>query len=409
MSQSDLFTFDDLFSRTIVEQRTLGMAGGYRPKYDFAISYPDPASLPLQGLTAALQQALVEEGPDLALYLSAQGYAPLREFVAAKLARDRNIHVTADEIMLTGGAGQAIHLALEVLVDPGDIVLTDDYTYGGALHQMRRFQADVRGVPTDDEGVLPDALEAAIQQAEREGKRVKLFYAIPTFQNPQGWSMTLERRKALVALAQKYGMPILEDDCYSDLRYDGQDLPTLYALDGAGGGASAGHVIYVSSFSKTIAPGMRTGYMTAAPALFKRAVAAKSGGPVPLFVTLAIHRFAMDGLASHIEVIGDIQRQRRDAMLQGLTEHFTGSATWVRPEGGLSVWVKFPDGTDITTLRDKIFHATNVSYSLGTNFAPDRVSGKHYMRLSYGFNTPSEITEGMALLADAFRREGVLA
>ena len=402
MRQLDPFTFDGLFSRTIVEQRTLGMGGGYRPKYDFAISYPDPASLPLAGLTAALQQALAEEGPDLALYLSAQGYLPLREFVAAKLARDRNIHVSADEIMLTGGAGQAIHVTLEALVDPGDIVLTDDYTYGGAIHQMRRFQADVRGVQTDDEGVLPDALEAALQQAAREGKRVKLFYAIPTFQNPQGWSMTLERRKALVALAQKYGMPILEDDCYSDLRYDGQDLPTLHALD------DAGHVIYVSPFSKTIAPGMRTGYMTAAAALFKRAVAAKSGGPVPLFVTLAIHRFAMDGLAWHIEVIGDIQRQRRDAMLQGLVEHFSGSATWIRPEGGLSVWVKFPDGTDITSVREKIFHATNVSYSLGTNFSPDRIAGKQYMRLSYGFNTPAEITEGMRLLADAFRAEGIV-
>ncbi len=406
MLQSDLFTFDGLFSRTIVEQRTLGIGGGYRPKYDFAISYPDPASLPLQGLATALQQALAEEGPDLALYLSAQGYLPLREFVAAKLARDRNIHVTADELMLTGGAGQAIHLTLEVLVDPGDVVLTDDYTYGGAIHQMRRFQADVRGVQTDDEGVLPDALEAAMQQVARQGKRVKLFYAIPTFQNPQGWSMTLERRKALVALAQKYNMPILEDDCYSDLRYDGQDLPTLYALDGAGDGA--GHVIYVSSFSKTIAPGMRTGYMTAAPALFKRAVAAKSGGPVPLFVTLAIHRFVTAGLTSHIEIIGDIQRQRRDAMLQGLADHFSGSATWIRPEGGLSVWVKFPDGTDLTTLRDKIFHATNVSYSIGTNFAPDRIAGKQYMRLSYGFNTPVEITEGMHLLADAFRQEGII-
>ena len=402
MRQLDPFTFDGLFSRTIVEQRTLGMGGGYRPKYDFAISYPDPASLPLAGLTAALQQALAEEGPDLALYLSAQGYLPLREFVAAKLARDRNIHVSADEIMLTGGAGQAIHVTLEALVDPGDIVLTDDYTYGGAIHQMRRFQADVRGVQTDDEGVLPDALEAALQQAAREGKRVKLFYAIPTFQNPQGWSMTLERRKALVALAQKYGMPILEDDCYSDLRYDGQDLPTLHALD------DAGHVIYVSSFSKTIAPGMRTGYMTAAPALFKRTLAAKSGGPVPLFVTLAIHRFALDGLAWHIEVIGDIQRQRRDAMLQGLVEHFSGSATWIRPEGGLSVWVKFPDGTDITSVREKIFHATNVSYSLGTNFSPDRIASKQYMRLSYGFNTPAEITEGMRLLADAFRAEGIV-
>lgn len=406
MSQQDLFTFDGLFSRNVVEQRVMGMGLARKPKYDFAISYPDPQSLPLSGLSAALQQALAEEGPDLALYLGTQGYGPLREFIAAKLAQDRNLHVTPDEIMLTGGAGQAIHVTLEALVDAGDVVLTDDFTYGGALHQMRRFQAEVRGVLTDAEGVLPDALEAAIQQLQRAGKRPKLFYTVPTFQNPQGWTLSLARRKALVALAQQYGMLILEDDCYSDLRYDGQDLPSLYTLDGAG------HVIYVSSFSKTIAPGMRAGYMTAAPALLKRAIAAKSGGPVPLFVTLAIHRFATEpqhgGLASHIEEINDIQRRRRDAMLHSLDEHFTGGATWVRPEGGLSVWVKFPEGTDATAVREKIFAATNVGYATGPNFAPDRTAGKNYIRLSFGFNTPPEIGEGMQLLADAFRQEGIL-
>ncbi|MBX3014995.1 MAG: PLP-dependent aminotransferase family protein [Caldilineaceae bacterium] len=406
MSQPDLFTFDGLFSRNVVEPRMLGMGLASKPKYDFAISYPDPQSLPLQGLATAVQQALAEEGPDLALYLSTQGYGPLREFIAAKLARDRQIQVSAEELVITSGAGQAIHITLESLVDPGDIILTDDFTYGGALHQMRRFQAEIRGVPTDEEGVLPDALEQTIRRLTHAGKRPKLFYTVPTFQNPLGWTLSLARRRALVELAQKYGMPILEDDCYADLRYDGQELPSLYTLDGSG------HVIYVSSFSKTIAPGMRTGYMTAAPALLKRAMAAKSGGPVPLFVTLAIHRFATDpqqgGLASHIETINDIQRQRRDAMLSSLAEHFTDGATWVRPEGGLSVWVRFPEGVDASSIREKIFTATNVGYATGPTFAPDRTTGKNCIRLSFGFNTPTEIQTGMALLADAFRHEGLL-
>lgn len=408
MPHQQPFTFPGLFAHnaagSLLGAVPLGMRMPQRPKYDFAVSYPDPASLPLGGLMAALQEALAEEGADLALYVSSQGYGPLREFVAAKLARDRNIHVSADEVLLTSGAGQAIHITLESLVNPGDVVFTDEYVYGGALHQMRRFQADVRAVPGDLEGVLPDALEGAIRQALREGKQPKLFYTVPTFQNPQGWSMPLERRRALIGLARHYGMPILEDDCYSDLRYEGQDPPTLYTVD-----EGAGHVIYVNSFSKTIAPGMRTGYMTAAPELFKRAMAAKSGGPVPLFVTLAIHRFATSGLTSHIEAINDIQRQRRDAMLASLDEHFTGSATWIKPEGGLVVWVKFPADTDLTPMRDKIFAATGAAYSPGTNFAPDRVSGKNYMRLSFGFNTPAEIHEGMGLLADGLRKEGVLA
>ena len=401
MSQQALFEFEGLFSRNVVEQRMMGMGLARKPKYDFAISYPDPQSLPLQGLSSALQQALAEEGPDLALYLSTQGYGPLREFIAAKLDRDRGMQVSADDLMLTGGAGQAIHVALESLIDAGDVILTDDFTYSGALHQMRRFQADIRGVKTDGEGVLPDALESAIQQIQREGKRPKLFYTVPTFQNPQGWTLSLERRKAVVGLAQKYGMAILEDDCYADLRYDGQNLPTLYSLDGAG------HVIYVNSFSKTSAPGMRAGYMAAAPTMLKRAMSAKSGGPVPLFVTLAIHRFATGehggGLASHIEEINDIQRQRRDAMVSSLEEHFTGGATWLRPEGGLSMWVKFPEGIDLVAIREKVFADTNAGYSTGPVYSPDRTAGKNFIRLSFGYNTPAEIDRLLGGLAEITR------
>lgn len=394
------FNFDALFSQSVIEPRMMG--GPRRGKYDFAIAYPDPRSIPLADLSTALAQGLAEEGQDLALYLSAQGYTPLRNFLAAKLARDRRINVTADDILLTGGAGQAIHVILETLIEPGDVILVDDFTYSGALHQMRRFKADIRGVKTDDEGILPDALEAAIQGIERAGKRVKMLYFVATFQNPQGWTMSLARRKAAVALAQRYGIPILEDDCYADLRYDGADVPSLYALDGSG------LVMYVGSFSKTIAPGMRTGFMTAAPQLLARAQSAKSGGPVPLFVTLAIHRYATEGLSSHIEEINDIQRQRRDAMLAGLTDHFSGGAQWSRPEGGLSIWVKFPGDKDVAAVRDKIFDATDVGYVAGPGFAPDRVSGRNYMRLSFGYNTPPEISEGMALLANAFRAEGIL-
>ena len=394
------FNFDALFSQSVIEPRMMG--GPRRGKYDFAIAYPDPRSIPLADLSTALAQGLAEEGQDLALYLSAQGYTPLRNFLAAKLARDRHINVTADDILLTGGAGQAIHVILETLIEPGDVILVDDFTYSGALHQMRRFKADIRGVKTDGEGILPDALEAAIQGIEREGKRVKMLYFVATFQNPQGWTMSLARRKAAVALAQRYGIPILEDDCYADLRYDGADVPSLYELDGSG------LVMYVGSFSKTIAPGMRTGFMTAAPQLLTRAQSAKSGGPVPLFVTLAIHRYATEGLSSHIEEINDIQRQRRDAMLAGLTDHFTGGAQWSRPEGGLSIWVKFPEGKDVAAVRDKIFDATDVGYVAGPSFSPDRVAGRNYMRLSFGYNTPPEISEGMALLANAFRAEGIL-
>lgn len=373
-----------------------------RAKYDFAIAYPDPASVPWPELRDVLADALAEEGPDLALYHGIQGYAPLCQFIADKLSRDRNIQVGGRDVFLTAGAGQAISLTLEMLVNPGDVVLTDDYAYSGGLYQMFRYRADVRGVQTDGEGMLPDALEAAILQAQRDDKPIKLIYVVPSFQNPQGWCISLERRRAIVELAQRHDILILEDDSYADLRYDGAQIAPMFTLD------ESQRIIYISTFSKTIAPSMRMGYMTGPRPLLERAMLSKSGGPVPLFVSLAVHRFCMDHLSSHIEHINDIQRARRNAMDQALAEHLGDDACWVRPDGGLSMWIKFADHVDVTSARAKIFAQDNVGYTPGTSFAADRRSGQNYMRLSYGYNAPDEIAEGISLLADGLRREGVI-
>lgn len=400
MTDSTVFSYQKLFARNAAEPRPMGQAR--RGKYDFAVAYPDPASLPLEDLAAGLQEALAAEGRDLAIYGHPQGYRPLREYVAAKLARDRAIHVSADDVILGDGSGQPIHMVCETLVDPGDVLLTEDFVYSGTLQQMRRFRADIRGVATDQEGMLPDALERAITGAMAEGKPPKFIYTVPTFQNPQGWTMSLARRKAMVALAQRYAVPILEDDCYVDVRFEGQDVTSLHALDGTG------LVMYVASFSKIIAPGLRLGYLVAPPELLQRALAAKSGGSVNTFAAFAVHRYATGQLHSHIEEINDIQRVKRDAMLAALAEHFGDGATWSRPQGGLFIWLKLPEGADVAKLRDKILETDDVGYLPGPNFAPDGVSGKNCLRLCFGYNTPAEIGEGIARLAAAFRREGVI-
>ncbi|HMN28804.1 MAG TPA: PLP-dependent aminotransferase family protein [Caldilineaceae bacterium] len=400
MTVPSLFSYAGLFARQSAEARPMGVAR--RGKYDFAVAYPDPASLPLDELVAGLQEALAEEGRDIAIYGHPQGYRPLREYVAAKLARDRAIHVSADDIILGDGSGQPIHMVCETLLDPGDVVLTEDFVYSGTLQQMRRFRADIRGVPTDEEGMIPAELERVILAARGEGKPPKFLYTVPTFQNPQGWTMTLGRRKALVALSQQYDVPIVEDDCYVDVRFEGHDVPSLYSLDGTG------RVIYVASFSKIIAPGLRLGYMTAPRELLARALAAKSGGSVNTFAAFAVHRFATGQLSSHIEEINDIQRVKRDAMLAALATHFGDGATWSQPEGGLFIWLKLPEGADTAALRDKILETDDVGYHPGNNFAPDGVSGKNYLRLCFGYNTPEEINEGIRRLAAAFRREGLL-
>lgn len=400
MADAQSFSFRNHFAKNAPPGRApVSMRRG---KYDFAVAYPDPKSLPLNDMVESLKEALAEEGEDLAIYADQAGYRPLREFVADKLGRERGIHITADDLILGDGSGQPIHMICEALIDPGDVVLTEDFVYSGTLSQLRRFFADIRGVETDQEGMLPDALEGAITKAIGEGKRPKFIYTIPTFQNPQGWTMTLARRKSMVELSQKYDVPILEDDCYVDLKYEGDTVASLHSLD------DTGRVMYVASFSKIIAPGMRLGYMTAPKELMDVARSIKSGGSVNSFAAYAVHRYSTGHLDAHIEEINDIQRVKRDAMVSSLGENFGSAAEWSEPKGGLFVWLKMREGTDTQSIRDKVLDEFDVGYHPGPNFAPDGVSGKNYARLCFGYNSPDEIREGVAQLAKAFEKYGVL-
>lgn len=402
MSDAKPFRYSALLSKQAADP----VKAGPRPrrgKYDFAVAYPDPASLPLEELTDGLAQALAEEGRELAIYAHPQGYPPLREWIAEKLGRERGIHITADDLILADGSGQPIHMLIETLVDPGDVVITEDFVYSGTLNQLRRFHADMRGVTTDEEGMLPDVLESVIQGALREGKYPKFIYTVPSHQNPQGWTMSLARRKALVALSQRYDVPVMEDDCYVDVRFEGEPEPSIYELDGTG------RVMYVSSFSKVIAPGMRLGYMTAQRDLLERALGAKSGGAVNSFAAFAVHRYATGQLQGHIEEINDIQRGKRDAMLAALDAHFGNTgATWSKPKGGLFIWLKLPEGADAVAMQAKVLETVDVGYLPGPGFSPDGVAGRNYLRLCFGYNTRAEISEGIGRLAQAFRTEGMI-
>ena len=399
MTDGDGFSFAGLISGRAPAPRP--GAAVQRGKYDFAVAYPDPDSLPLDDLAASLRSALEEEGRSLAVYPHVQGYPPLREYVADKLMRTRSIDVGPDDIILADGSSQPLHMIIETLIEPGDVVLTEDYFYSGTLNTLRRFGADVRGVACDDAGLDPDALEEAIELAASKGKHPKMVYTIPTFQNPQGWTMTLERRKALVRVAQKHGVPVLEDDCYVDLRFEGEDVPSIHSLD------ESGLVMYVGSFSKIIAPGMRLGYMTAPRQVLDVAMAAKSGGGVNQFAALAVHRYAMSGLHDHVSDVNHILRAKRDAMLAALGENMGSAATWSRPDGALYVWLQLREDADTAATQQAAFDA-EVGYHPGMNFAPDGVSGKNMARLCYGYNTPEEIGEGIARLAEVFDRAGYL-
>ena len=368
--------------------------------YDFAVAYPDPDTLPLTGLADALRVALEREGRDLAYYPVSDGYPPLRELVAEKLQRDRQMDVSPDDIILTSGSGEAINMLIQALTNPGDVLLTEEYVYLGTMRQMRLWGANVVGVKCDDEGIIPEALDEAIRAQASAGRRVKFLYTIPTFQNPLGWTMTLERRRRTLEVCASHGVPVMEDDCYVDLRFEGEDVTSMSSMD------DSGQVLYVGSMSKIIAPGVRMGYMVAPEAVRERALSFKSGG-VNQFAALAINEYLRSEMYEHIDEENQALRVKRDAMLAALGEHFGNRATWSRPEGGLYVWLTMPEGTDLAGFQEQSFRE-GVGYYNGTMFSPEG-NGANMARLCFGHPTVETVSAGVAELANIFERNGIFA
>ncbi|MCH7713242.1 MAG: aminotransferase class I/II-fold pyridoxal phosphate-dependent enzyme [Chloroflexi bacterium] len=213
MADSERFSYEGLFSKNSVAVGGRGSAP--RPKYDFAVAYPDPETLPLDGLASSLKEALDREGKDLAYYPDPAGLPSLRRLVAEKLTRDRNMKVDQDDVVLTSGSGEAIGMLIQALTDPGDVVLTEEFFYLGTMRQMRRFGTDVVGVKCDYEGIIPQELEATLERQAGLGKKVKYLYTIPTFQNPLGWTMTLERRKQVLDITRRHGIPVIYDAAHA--------------------------------------------------------------------------------------------------------------------------------------------------------------------------------------------------
>jgi 2-aminoadipate transaminase len=369
-------------------------------KYDFAVAYPDPETLPLEGLLSSLKVALDREGRDLAYYPVPAGLPKLREYVVEKLAQDRDIHTTIDDVALTAGSGEAIAMLIQALTDPGDVLLTEEYVYLGTMRQMRRYGADVRSVRCDSEGIIPEDLEETLKGLADQGKKVKFLYTIPTFQNPMGWTMTLERRRRVLDITRQFGVPILEDDCYVDLRFEGQDVTSFHSLD------DTGQVLYVGSFSKIIAPGLRMGYMVAPQPVMQRAMSFKGGGGVNQFAALTIEEFLRTNNNQHIDEHNQALRVKRDAMLAALGENFGDTAKWTKPEGGLYVWLELPEGTDLAAIQDRVFDE-GVGYYNGSMFSPEG-RGANCARLCYGHPSAQTVSEGVAELARLLESHGVL-
>ena len=399
------FSYDTLFSKDSADTPLNPVA---HAKYDFAVAYPAPETLPMDGLIQALQTAVDSNSEkvlaEMAYYPQQLGAIELREYTVQKLVADRGFSVTSEELALTNGSGEALGLVIQALTNPGDIVLAEEFVYMGTTNQLSRFGADIRGVAIDDGGIIPEALEKQIIDLNAAGEKPKYLYTIPEHQNPTGSTLSEQRRRAILDIAHKYGMPILEDDCYVDLRYKGETQPAFRALD------DSGIVVYVASYSKLLAPGLRLGYFTCSPDLMRRALSFKIGSGPNQFAAVAIEGFLKNNLDLHRDNFNPILEAKCNSMIDALEEHFHNSgAVWSVPQGGCYVWLTMPEDADIASIRDEVFDQ-GVGYVAGPNFEADGSGriGKNCARLCFAFESVEKNSEGIALLAQLFKKHGVM-
>jgi len=366
---------------------------------EFSWGHPDPALLPADGLLRATRVALEGDRPQALFYGAEQGPGCLIEQLCARLGRLESATPPPEQMMITGSTSQALDMLCTQLTQPGDVILVGSPTYHLALHIFRDHGLELIPVPGNDGGLRVDALEDVLAALERQGRRARLLYLVPTFNNPTGVTLGEERQRALVALAQRAGLIVLEDDAYRELWYDSPPPPPLYNL------APAGPVVRLGSFSKVLAPGLRLGWMLAAPEIVHRCTGSgmlDSGGGVNHFTAHVVAAFvAMGLLDQQVETLRESYRQRRDVLLDGLAAHLPEGCRWTRPGGGFFVWLRLPPGADGDALLP-IAESEGVAYVPGARFCAGG-GGEQYCRLAFTLLSLEELEEGARRLGAALR------
>ena len=370
-------------------------------KYSFVGGNNDPDGVPVEGLIDAVNAVLQREGRMLATYGLAsgpQGYRPLREFLTRKLKRDAGIECVADDILIVSGSLQALDLANGALLARGDTVICERDNYQGTLTRFQRLGVTPVGIPLDEHGMRIDALEAALADLKRKGVRPKFIYTIPTVQNPTGTILPEERRVALLKLADDYGVPIVEDDCYSDLIWSGKRPPALYAM------SRSENVIHIGSFSKSIAPALRVGFIAAPWAIMSRMLALKTDAGSGALEQMVLAEYCRDNFVTHVPQLRVALRKKLDILMEALNEQFGTAAEFAEPEGGIFLWVRLPDQVDTLTLYQKAL-AAGVAINPGPEWSTDKAHSKSRMRLCFASPSHAEIRDGIAVLAGICRKE----
>ncbi|HUF38405.1 MAG TPA: PLP-dependent aminotransferase family protein [Anaerolineales bacterium] len=369
----------------------------------FAGGLPAPEMFPVAEIAEASARVLREQGARALQYGPTEGFSPLRRMIARHTER-YGFSISPDNVLITSGSQQALDLMGKLFINPGDRILVESPTYLGALQAWNAYEAEYLPVPVDEDGMVMDALEEALRSGP------KFIYVLPNFQNPSGVTLSLERRRRLVELADRYGVPIVEDDPYGQLRYEGEHLPAVVVLDdersAARNGTYQGNVIYLSTFSKILAPGLRLAWVIAPPEVIDKLVQVKQGMDLhtAIFNQMLVHEAARGGfLDRHVHVIRRTYKERRDVMLSALEEYAPPGINWTHPQGGLFLWATLPPDMDAQdVLKRAIEHG--VAFVPGTSFHPCG-GGRNTMRLNFSYAGPERIREGVARLGQALEEE----
>lgn len=363
----------------------------------FGGGYPDPRSFPQAELTVAYQQVLTSNGAAALQYATSKGVESLREHIAARM-RDEDIPCTKDDVLVVQGAQQALDLIAKLMINKGNYIVCESPTFLGALLAFNPYEPRYAAVAVDEEGMRVDQLDDLLNRTSG----AKLIYVIPDFQNPTGVTLSLRRRRALLEVADRRDLIIIEDSPYRDIRFEGESLPTLKSLD------RQGRVVYVGSFSKILAPGLRTGWVVASPVIIEKLGLLKLAADTQcstLNMTAISQLLQTFDLPGHIRTISTQYRHKKALMLDTIRRTFPSEISCTNPSGGLFTWLTFPDRFDAQRfLHEEAIPRAKVAYVPGGTFFP-LAPRPNYARLSYATQTDEAIVSGISALGELLQGE----
>jgi 2-aminoadipate transaminase len=367
----------------------------------FAGGLPAPDVFPIAEITEVTNDILSTSGPQALQYGTTEGYTPLRELVAQQLSSS-GIDVKVPNILITSGSQQALDLLGKVFFNPGDTILVESPTYMGALQAWNPYEVNYVSAPMDEYGIIAGQVEQIIQQTHP-----KMIYVLPNFQNPTGVTMSLERRQQLIEISHRYGIPLIEDDPYGQLRFEGEAHPSLLQISACLSGKPE-LVFYMGSFSKVLAPGLRLGYIAAPTEVIAKLVQAKQGVDLntPVLNQMIAYEMMKRGLLKHhIPKIRQAYREHRNVMLKALQQHFPPQVRWTHPEGGMFLWITLPESLDAESLlRETLNH--KVAFVPGASFYAEG-NIHNTLRLNFSNSSPERIEIGIARMGQVLQKQGL--